>query len=273
MHDDREKESVEESLHIWDESSARLEPKPSAREVESDDDGTDDVDEERKNRTEYPGGEHSGTPESLIDGDVFQVEDIFDESETECNENREEDSFFDSVDGRERTPENWEVLARFFDDPDDEVVEKNEFERPKDNTSDRNSSSSEGIIPESEWENNRMKQGKKQGKKEEDECIFGIYSCCFPDIYEEKSKRKNPDYPSDTKNRKNGREAELKEIISMDKEREDVPRSEREAREHLSHKENRYDREGSCEDTDCETTGIQWRIVHVWKYIPPKEYG
>jgi len=271
--DDGKEESVEESLHIWDESSARLEPKPSAREVESDDDTTDDMDKEGENRAKYPGGKYSGTPESFIDGNVFEVEDIFDEPESECDEDREKDSLLDRVDGGERAPENREVLARFLDDPDDEVIKEYEFERPEYHATDRDSSGSEGIIPESERENDRVKQGEKQGEKEEYKDIFDIYSCCFPDICEEKSKRKNPDYPSDTKHGKNGRETELKEIISMDKEREDVPRCEREAREHLSHEENRYDRECSCENPDCETTGIQWRVVHVRKYIPPKKYG
>lgn len=87
MDHDGEEESVEEGLHIRDESSSGLEEEPSAGEVESDDDGADDVDEERKNRAKYPGGKHSGTPESFIDGNVFEVEDIFDESETECDEN------------------------------------------------------------------------------------------------------------------------------------------------------------------------------------------
>lgn len=101
MDHDGEEESVEKRFHIWQESSSRLEPKPSPREMESDDDRADDVDEERKNRAKYPGGENPGTPESFIGGNVFEVEDIFDESETECDEDREEDSLLDCVDGGE----------------------------------------------------------------------------------------------------------------------------------------------------------------------------
>lgn len=105
MHDDGEEESVEECLHIWEESSSSLQEEISTREVESDDDGAYDVDEERENRAKYPGGENSGTPESFIDGDIFEVEDVFNESESECDEDREEDSFFDRIDGWERAPE------------------------------------------------------------------------------------------------------------------------------------------------------------------------
>jgi len=41
------------------------------------------MDEERENRTKYPGGEDVSTPESRSYGDIFEVEDIFDESESE----------------------------------------------------------------------------------------------------------------------------------------------------------------------------------------------
>lgn len=273
MDDDGKQKPVEESLYVRDESSARLEEEPSSGEVESDDDGADDMDEERENRAKYPGGENSGTPEPFINGDVFEVENIFDESETECDEDREEDSLLDRVDRGEGAPENREMFACLFDDPDDEVIKEHEFERPEDDSTYRDSPICEGIIPESERENDRVKQGKKQGKKEENKDIFDIYSCCFPDICEEKSKRKNPDNPRDTEESEDGREAELRQIIPMAKEGEDVPRCEREAREYFSHEENRHDREGSRENPDRETTGIQRRVVHIRKYIPPKEYG
>lgn len=106
MYNNREEKSIKKCFYVRKKLSIRLQEEPSAREVESDDNGTNHVDKERKNRAKYPGSKHSGTPESFIDGYVFEIEDIFDESETECNKDREEDSFFDGVDGGKRASEN-----------------------------------------------------------------------------------------------------------------------------------------------------------------------
>jgi len=241
--------------------------------VESDDDTTDNMDEERENRTKYPGGEDVSTPESRSYGDIFEVEDIFDESESEGYEDWEEDSFFDRVDRWERAPENWEMLARFLDDSDHEIIKKYEFERSEDDPADRDSSVWEGIVPESEREDECVKQGEKEDEKEKNEGIFDIYTSGFPDIHKEKSEWKNPNNTRDTKEGEDCGKGELKEILSMDEEGKDIPGGERKIRENIAHKENGHDREGSREDPDRETTSIELRVIHVRKYIPPEEYG
>ncbi len=273
MDDDGEEESVEEGLYVRQESSSGLEEEIPTREVESDDDGADDVDEEWEYGAENPGGEDVSTPESRSYGDIFEVEDIFDESESESDENWEEDSFFDRVDRGEWAPENREMFARFFDDPDDEIIKKYEFERSEDDPTDRDSSTREGIIPESERENDCMKQREEENKEEENESIFDIYTSSFPDIHKEKSEWKNPNNTRDTKEGEDCGKGELKEILSMDEEGKDIPGGERKIRENIAHKENGHDREGSREDPDRETTSIELRVIHVRKYIPPEEYG
>lgn len=78
--------------------------------------------------SEYPGSQYSGTPESRLFHHILEVEDVFYESETECDEHGKEHSFFDGIYGRKGTGNDAEMLARLFDDSDDQIIEKNQLQ-------------------------------------------------------------------------------------------------------------------------------------------------
>lgn len=128
--------------------------------VESYDDTADDMGQEGEYGSEYPGREHSGTPESGLFRYVFEVKDILYETEAERDEYREKHSFLDGIDERERAREDTEMFAGLFYDGDDQIVEKHEFQRSEYHSGDGDSPVRERCLEYIETEEQEMEKGE-----------------------------------------------------------------------------------------------------------------
>lgn len=113
---------------------------------------------ERENGSEYPGGQNSRTPDTRLFRDVFEIEYILYETETQSYENREEHSFFHGIDEGERTSQDTEVLARLFYQGYDDIVKKHELECSEYRSSDGDSSIRKGRVKNVEPKKQKVKK-------------------------------------------------------------------------------------------------------------------
>lgn len=143
---------------------------------------------ERKYGPEYPGTHHSGAPKPGLFGDIFEIEDIFYKSESECYKDRKKHSFFHGVYGGEGTCEYRKMFARLFYKGDDDIVKKYEFKGSKYHPSNTYPSVCERAIKDIELKKHKMKDGEKYSYKEYYEGVSEKSSEYFWDIHRKKSK-------------------------------------------------------------------------------------
>lgn len=189
---------------------------------------------------EYPGGDHPRAPESRLLCNVFEVEDILYETETERYEHREEHSFFHGIDEGERTGDDTKVLARFFHQGYDDVVKKHELQGPEYRSGDGDSSVREGCVQHIDPEQQEMKKGKEHPDAEDYAGILYEGRPGFPEILEEYPRGKYKDACRNEPDRKEQGYSESSGVIPLQKEREHVPAPEIRECHYVPQKEHRH---------------------------------
>lgn len=139
----------------------------------------------REDGAEYPCSHHSRTPESRLFRDVFEIEDIFYETEAERYEYREEHSFFHGVDEGKRTRQDAEVLAGLLYESYDDIVKKHELQGSEHRSGDSDSPIREGSVKHIEPKKQEVKEGKEYADAQNNACIFQKSFPAFPEVIEE----------------------------------------------------------------------------------------
>lgn len=266
-------ESEEKSFCVWQNPGRCIVCYECPGEIESDDDTADDMCHERKNRSKYPCRKDTRTQKSWLFRDIFQIENVFYEPESESDENRKEHSFFDGIHTRERACDHAKMFAGFLNQCYDDIIKEYQFECPENHSTHSHAPICNRCFQYAEREEKSMKNRKKHSESHKYARIHKKSFPYFSDVLREYPERKQKHTERDSSYCHQNGSREPKEIIPLSQEWEYVPRLETNKCEDILHEKYGNHGQGSCKYTNPESPSSKRGIVEVWKYISPDKYG